>query len=750
MTKLMAIKASDAWALPVPVFQHRASWQDTWVQIEGVRILDVTETSGRSIGTAQVSFEYGSLIGLSATTYEQVNPLSILDHWVKISWLSNIGDGDFDIVVATEANLPATAFGGERALVEDVWRVFEFDGADWNNTGNQPVQNLHKWYGIVTDERRNEHSTGANLSGTQVLQCSGVEWLLTRRQIITSVVKDGAGTAIAQSGIPFNAGGGHAVGAQIIQANRKPTSSDGEDRIFTDVLTSAAPWSARDVVRYLLTHHAPTGATGPTWQLAASATDILQWYSPLNLVSHGRTVYEILNDMINWRRGLTWRLLVNDLTNIIELEVKSMLGASLVLPTGETIPEADKQWVISVYGDAVSSNVQRVTSSQKQYDQVVAVGARRGAVCTMYTTGEGQFNPDWTTTAYTNYLAGATIPAGTNLSEAKARHDAHRSQDEELSRVYTSYRVPNTWDGFVNDIHLFPVLDYYADPDAGDIHIWRGGLKVEDYIPLKEGFLYDDPTTPTKVAGTPAIPSWQSPFAAIEVVTGAKRNYCYVDRLAGHGKSEDQTPGIEFSCNLQIRDGEAGIVIRPSAPPHVLAKVVGATDYPWTTAAQGTSDHYPKADWQSAIITCYLTVADRVQVRYPSVAGSRYDATSQLIVEVPEAHLDYLSSKTVLRIAGDGTFVLPSIGAYVRDDRFLLRNVARMAFGWYETPRQAVTLTIRSIHSVMQVNEYVDSLEFSGPVNAIISSIEWDFSSGTTKIATEFAELDLGAVLNVG
>jgi hypothetical protein len=83
-------------------------------------------------------------------------------------------------------------------------------------------------------------------------------------------------------------------------------------------------------------------------------------------------------------------------------------------------------------------------------------------------------------------------------------------------------------------------------------------------------------------------------------------------------------------------------------------------------------------------------------------------------------------------------------GGFMRNDVARLHAIASFAAAWYGKSRQTIDLTIKTLsisHPVGSLIVAASSGGYTIPIRTAVTSREWDFVHGTTRIKTGFDEL---------
>ncbi len=716
-----------------PTVYVRQDWSDSWTAEPYIDALTITETTAPDIASAELMSRYGMIKEHDVTQYA-THARKDLDRWfVKIEHASHMPLPDYEVADTIERDGLAGVLSGEVATDGTDWWLYD-RSSTWID-----LPTSRTWYGLIIDTRETPFSSEAlNIeTGDQYYRAVGLEWLLTRVQVTESVIwQDDTSVKRIRRALPFNPRDDIQRGNAATAEQSDPNSSGVQYPRFA----AAAPfadWTADQIVRYLLRYFGPGDANLPDWTF--STTIPMTWHTP-SIRAHGRTLWDLLSQALANRRGVVWWLeVVEDAINGDTLTIKAAPSnaTAVALPGGETTIPAnpDRVKLLIKESYAVEQCVDHI-DTQTSYEQIVAEGARRGTVASYEFREEtGQLVPDWGDLV-TLYEADQ---AGTDLSERKRNSDAARRGDN-LSRVYTTFRIRDEWDGKCKDDQLvFPALNAAGNTTTAASTIWDPGLRFTPKLPLRVDTDYSNPYATTQEGHDDAasIASFQRAFAVAEVEeeTGS---YQLVDQLAAYGKSED-LKDLNFSCSVRVQDRQLGVVIRPSGVPHLQAKGV-FPDEPLT-------DYQPQIDYRKMIFTGFVEQDDHVTAVYPATPlAARNNHQSTLVLRLhDQARLDYMPVGTVLGVKGDGTLKESGQSGFVRDDRGWLKDVARTAYEWYQTDKHAIAVNCQSLVSTLELGYLVESysLETVHAVSTVITGISYNFVDQTSRIRTAYESLEV-------
>ncbi len=603
------------------------------------------------------------------------------------------------------------------------------------------------WYGYVLSEDldRGPQETAAGETrlayGDQTFAAVGLEWFLARETIHSATINDpSAGETVIQRAIGFNAGFGDGRGVTYeSRANR-----DASDSIFADDPTTAVLWTARAAVAYLLEKHGPKDAAGApspvTFELSADAAPFLESYAP-TVFTEGRSVWQVLNDLIPHSRGLSWRLVpdygvfFNEFH--ITLKVTSMSPLGMALPGGGTVPAAPSQVAFTDDDEHARPQIRRDRSHK--YDHVVCRGARKRAVFTVSTTS-GNLEAGWRSADETDYK--------TALGADAAVNDRYR-QTNRFERVYQVFQIPHDWDGKSNDGGSLPSGTAFAcpqiHPESGSIlqsePISVPSLRLLTTMPIKVGYDYASATAPTSRDPANTAAEWQRPFAVVNVGDDEAPRWRFTHELGT--TSEDV--GDFKSFNLRALESAPAVQFQPpESMPHALAL------HHFDPAVDGASEHEPLVDFDALRLTVCGEWDAYCEGKHPLPTGAG-EPLSTLYLSIGErARHDWLAAGTIYDIDGAGALKTVATGGALRDDRSLCRDLARLAFDWYGLERAQVSIQSTAETITLKPGDLITTIGTGAAqetVNALVSQVMYDFEAGRTSIQAGFAELDFTSLV---
>lgn len=692
----------------------RDTWGASWMERPHLYCDFLQLAAGPTVTSAQLQYRYGVGMRPGESSFAEVPPLEVVDHFVKVE----VDQGD------------------------------EADPIVWIGRIKDESDERHG-AAIIEAEDEEEEETRIP-SGVQYFAAYGMEVELDRVILDRSRVQLGEGEQEISRALAFNCGQGDS--REVVVGNATPADGAEElgefdTKIFAASLATAVKWNAQTILEYLFAYFSPRDAVGELqiqFKLFGQLTAI-DWHEP-RLDVHGRTLLEVLNGLIDRRRLASYRVWVNDDTGIVVVDVFSLADESIDLTGGKSIPANLSQKTLDFDRAFDIRRAAVRTAAIHQVDEVLCRGERRGGCCTVSAV-DGTLVKDWTDAQQTAYNTGASAEAGYGAlrrDEKQARNAAVRETDL-LTRVFSYFRLPDDWDGFANDGEageipspVCPKLDADGNPTAQTVNFWAAGQQLESRLPLLASRDYTaSVTSPADSTPTGSL-SEPLPCFALQLI-GTNR-YQYVDKLAT--ESFDQVAPLTWSASCRVQDFAPGIVLKvnQAGQQHQLAR----TQF---TPADDT-DIPGDVDWQNNLIaTVFLLADEHVEARYPDELDLPAGATKRtMLIRVPNTRLDYVVPGTVVGLSNNGALQRTAAGGFVRDDRPRLKGLAQAYFHWYGTYRQILDLTYRQLTGLFVIGDLIteigaaDSLE---TINTVVSSVRIDLIAGTTSIQTQFDELDV-------
>ncbi|HUX16798.1 MAG TPA: hypothetical protein VMW52_10025, partial [Phycisphaerae bacterium] len=365
----------------------REKWSGDWEEVEHLYCDHVVFAAAPSVPTAAFSWRFGVGLRPGEQAFEDVEPLDLLDQYVKVE-IDSPPDAD------GEARDPVTWQG---IFLEDAWNS---DGA------------------FVRHKPKTKDELERTPSGQQSMAAYGLEVLLARQPIRGSWWLAGAGDErVIERPLAFNA-----ENRLANAGNRSKAKGPRGQYLFSgdlsDTVNGCDWWSTRDVVEYLLAYHAPVDEAGNhdvPFGLEPSAKPYLPTWDRPRVKLDGRTVKEVLDELLNRRRLLGYSVRVfegrgPDGGDGVFLLAFNYLDEEMVLPGGEKLLANPRQRTFD--GDnqpAVKGQVTKLSSSQR-FDVVEAIG-QPVLCCGCASYADGTIDEGWMAAERTVYdEGGGSIP----------------------------------------------------------------------------------------------------------------------------------------------------------------------------------------------------------------------------------------------------------------------------------------------------------------------------------------------------
>jgi hypothetical protein len=515
-------------------------------------------------------------------------------------------------------------------------------------------------------------------------------------------------------------------------------------------------WTGLQIVDYLLKRHAPF-----EWVLAGNVS-ALSSLDPLRIQTAGRTIWDILNEIIDRRRGIGFTVepeqamaaggkITLRIFSLVETPVS--LGPGVADGTGPAAPR-----VLPANSDqadiklkSLSHLVGEPTLTYDIGQEYEYIRVRGSPVVATFTVShrDGTLVRGWTDTIEAEYLKGDPVDS--------RKHDLFRQRDR-FRHVFGKFvlRYPWNWTAGNGDIARTGGTIVGVNPVVNPDGTVRGatamnvnnpffrswGLRLLNQLPLQLDVQQDPAHLDT------FEPQYRDPF----VIIWDEKRKAY--------KPIDAPAGIDdLSASVRALDNELGLMIRGS-PNHLLAKNHWPRSGIGVTAEQvGPTQHVPTHDWTEIIATVAMEQDEHLQVMQ-QVPNSRVTGRI-LTIEAPDCQYWWVRIGTVTDLDSGGQPKRTTDNITVRDDSARLRAIAGLAAAWYGRHRASLTLPYKSIWlDAPPVGRLIPKLHLwdttaasgSNPanaaakdVNSVISQVSFDFQQTQTVVEAGFGELDFSA-----
>jgi len=465
-------------------------------------------------------------------------------------------------------------------------------------------------------------------------------------------------------------------------------------------------WSAADVIRYLLTWHAPTTHGITTWTLTGNYDFLEDYYAVWQL--EGMTLRQALNTVISRRRGYMWRCFPGAPGEVLVHVEPVFAGAFSVAGNQFRGNSAVFHFNLESLPQQFLADVRLRLTVAHRYHQVRVYGEPMRVV---WSPDSAYIYNDWEATDETNYRNA--------LGDDPEENDLYRAQPQ-FRDVFTKYLLAYGRTGYAD----------YPNP-----------------LITENGTLDESTTAPMRMADTPIL-NWlvlpdgtiTRPFAVGKLVNDDR--YVLL-----HRPVVEEAPPI----GLSVGPAEGDLKIRFLAPyNHCLCfnaadtESLGQGDGPTTQRGGNGSGCW----YEHLAITVAVETGQRLRY-YATIPDTPTDGPA-LVIYVPDAHLWYVGQNTIIGIASDGSLERTTEGQIVRDDSDYLRQVAGLAVAWYGYARETARLVLRYIEPAWPIAGILWWLNFgeaAAQIGTPITRLRFDFTRLQTELVTGFWHLDFAEMV---
>jgi hypothetical protein len=770
----------------------RTHWQSEWVEVEYCRAVgQVAWMLPPNFSSATLEWQYGLATRPLSTTTEVVEPFhpsNLIGSYVKIEWdASDVPDEESE-----DYRLPV--FYGVVVGVVDPW------GSDGAGPDDEPVAR-----------------------GMQRFTVHGMESLLDMTPIMSShvmTIDDEDQQQITEIGrcLQFNKINAGAVDhRQRLEGNMTSLYVEDEVNCFDGSGGSPSedeeadfdppiPWTLAHIVAYLLHFHSPKDANGD--QIVKFSVRRNACFD--GLIEHeisvddyeNMTIWRLLNQLVDRRRGLGWRLEPVDKevdgedggTELaFEVVLFAFVAEEVELPIGgELVPDQDRVFVVDVSYDHLAQVVVH-TDGHLKYHQVVARGARRGAIVNLSNDndiGDARIpiDPDWST-ADDDALAddwenGVTeIPGYKDLllEQQKAARDRYRRLHK-FDRLWSHFTIGRAWNGLTeSERPVFPQINEEGEATDESEKFWLPGLRLSRTLPLLAGVDYsgerianvEDNPDESILADIRALPPNAHPEylplqCFLNMNHGGEIAWRPVDAL---GLTDGISGGWPYTVSCTTQDTGPGFVLKVRGGGRVTQRVLSGMNAP--AGDDGAGQGFSVDALNRVLVVAYLQSDQFVEHRIPldenveDADGEAPDVIRRMVIPMPDCHLDWVPRYTVVgyhvwKEGEEATAMLnyklasTDKAAWLRDDRKRLKTAAELAAKWYLVTRKPITISWKRLRKFFQVGDFIATLKqvarmdndavFELDVNTPVTAVRYDLGTGTTTVQTAFAELDVRGV----
>lgn len=687
---------------------------------------------GGAIGMARFRHHYGKIKQRGSNAFTYVRPVTLVDKYVKIE----IEESFLTVEDANDRNeLEGVQYG---TIIRQLSPpgLFQFIGKPGSETNANAwlkldLSTIATWHGIITNESRTHYGaeTGG-IAGDQMFLAQSLDVLMTRKQIVTSRFRDDtqepARSVTIPRGLTFNGTtSAYHLNPEYGVGNRHPEYTQ-----FASTLKDAELWTSQNIVQYVMVNLDPYNG-----QVSAFETnelrDALAGVIPVNVATHGRTTFDVINDVIDRRRGIGWRSWLNEEIGLVKLELVPF--SDVEIDIGDLTLPANKNVLTLDISNVPGMVCVEAEDALRAYKGVVVEGGLQGAVFSVSVV-DGSLEPDWSPTDVQQYWdAAKSRPnyATYDRSYKCSINDSER-MSEQLRHVFTRLRVPDAWDYRVLNgegggafRYVFPRLPEAGDPDdiAGVPQpVWRPGFRFQPKLPLK--IRHDYTTGSLSNDNNPAgsTPELLQPFAIMPMSYAGGPESWHFANSASAAMAADELQGdggSALSARISVHDYQAGVSATPSGVPHLMQKQVYYDGLGGPNSPEPSHVHIGEVDYDRVIFTMYATCDAPITSSYPEnpQLGNGVGATMTIRLG-DRKRVDYMPAGTVVGIK-DGQPARTEAAQFLRDDRHSLKQIARSSYEWYSRARTSVRLSIAKILTQIQIGDYLKYLKVDSPTTVI-------------------------------
>jgi len=769
----------------------RRYWTDDWTEVpEMFAIGTIDWLVAPSMSRATVAWRYGYRVNRKATTAEAVEPYhasEMVGMYVMVEFQSTDVKDEED----ADGTITPPTWYGKVASIVDKW------AGDHNSPEGQAIAR-----------------------GDQVFACLGMESILDQEPVISSFVlsKDENGDSTYKQinrCLPFNRVNGNAIDARMtLEGNKEPGFISGYASCFSGTLSASESddsdnepperWTLSSVLRYLFEFHAPKNLDGEKivkFDIRVNSVFEELYNHEIQLDRYeGLTLFQILNHLIDRRRGLGWFIEPKDTDGEISFEIVmfSFVDEDLDLPIGGKLSANDRLIELDLTNDRLGQ-VEVTTDGSVEYDQVIARGDRRGAVFMIGGESLGDDDDvraplaadyDTSTAAdslYDDYINGAATQDGFDglpALEQLAAIDRYRRQNK-FDRLGAWFCIDPTWDGKgVGDQGpVCPKLDESGETTEEASPMWLPGIRLERFLPLlsdldysgsriADGDIADDLAALPKDSVPEYLPT--TVFVKMPFYNEAEDEVGQWVPINLIGSRAGISGGWGVSIQAKVNESKPGVILRvQGGQGRTLRGFFLGRDQDTLGEDDDIAMQYSR-DVDDLMIVAYAKFDDYVESRLPidddieDAVGGKPDTVRRKVIYLPDCHLDWIPKGTPVGYDTtpdeDGVLKFkPKIttqGAFVRDDRERLETAAKLASKFYLRSRQAVSIEWSRLRRIVDRGWFVmkiiqtarvgDNAEkFDTDVATPVTAIRYDVVGGRTSIETGFGELDVARMSKV-
>ena len=541
--------------------------------------------------------------------------------------------------------------------------------------------------------------------GEITLDCYGLEYLLRQYDITGSYVYDHLGHRFCQKTLPVNK-------AEGFGSSLPKTKSSTKDSLGTYVFGSDEYWNNAEFLEYVLAHFQ---ADGLDWRISGNAAWTLQQIVRPFSSYEGKSVLDVVGQMIDKYRGIGWRVFYDVGSNAPVIDIYSELATPMSFYGGFQMPANSQQTVLNDLGSALM-DVEWSFSTDTMFDSITVIGDP--------VKNTGTWGLDYAGTQPDEGLSDIRIanlvPGWSRSLETGYWGDITDEQrkDKKYADLFGLWKIPDDFDWK----NVTPI----ATPD-GEIHIngyssdssslewgktFASGLTFERNIPFNSAY-----------ADTTGFSDFWDEDASQPPVIVYSTGWKSADELSVSLEitPDDKQPGWRFDAKDTPHLMAAGLYAE--APENALIE--------------------PVLDMSKMLITASIELDTRPYMTF-NLGWSPGTPSKPLVIAVP-CRFEYMGKTPIVKVE-DGSPVYFDGTQIYRDERSYLAGVLGMAVATYTVPRSPINATYRSLDAGLPVGSMITGVRNAArfrPSYSIVSAVHWDFQQRTTKVLTAHSELDV-------
>lgn len=559
-------------------------------------------------------------------------------------------------------------------------------------------------------------------SGFQHFRCVGLEWLLDRQYIQHAQVDGNTVGYAPDFGLNRQEGGGFPIGTFNEFSNKKLHDETGD------------PWSTRQIVEYLLENHGPKidGTLDPVMQWNLVNESAVPDWGQITLQQHGFTTGALLRRLLSRQRGLGYFVRVAeadpadaDAEDKVELVAFTFVESDFDLTGGNTLPANNiAQFVLNFSGDHSGSSF-FTDDAFSRYTSVRVQGER--ATLTFSAEPERISDRDFSADAR------AAITAAEDDTELRSQQLADFISDPQIDAEARLHKL---------DIGDMPKRPKWSSPsEMEDEPTYHQDKIVLPRLALQLGQDYDEEAKPENPPLREDPVFYERPFWVVKEI-GEDEDW-YDTRFVGNRVREN------YNWSASVSPGGSFLTIDLNSRNVVLSALEGEEFNDLKTSLNGG----PTPTFNGSMVTATILLDHFCEV-VETIQDPPELAKEKLIrVGGRNRRLDLIAKDTVVGVKPDKTLKKHTIDGWIRDDRELLRPIAKQALAWYGQSRQTMSMTTGWINGNLTLGSLITEVTENGASHVINSpitqiSIQSPVSQSTQvavpKISyqTSFAELD--------